>query len=163
MTNTPVLDVKVSNDHKWLYAATVGRSILRMPLSVSVTTGAGAGSGGPGGTVPATLSLTLGATPPSFGSFAPGVASIYTASTTATVTSTAGDATLGVTDPDPANPGHLVNGSYVMAQPLQVNHVPVPGTVKSWSAPVSNDPAALEFEQPIAANDPLRTGTYSKT
>ncbi len=46
-----------------------------------------------GGSVPATLSLTLGA-PATFGAFTPGVAKEYTASTTATVISTAGDATL---------------------------------------------------------------------
>ena len=46
-----------------------------------------------GGTVPATLSLTLG-TAASFGAFTPGVARTYTASTTATVTSSAGDAAL---------------------------------------------------------------------
>ena len=39
-----------------------------------------------GGTVPATLSLTLG-TPASFGAFTPGVAKDYTASTTANVIS----------------------------------------------------------------------------
>ena len=41
-------------------------------------------SGGAGGTVPATLALTLGA-PATFGAFTPGVAREYTASTTATV------------------------------------------------------------------------------
>ncbi|HET6548789.1 MAG TPA: M14 family zinc carboxypeptidase, partial [Solirubrobacter sp.] len=46
-----------------------------------------------GGTVPATLSLTLGA-PASFGAFVPGVEDDYTATTTANVISTAGDATL---------------------------------------------------------------------
>ena len=45
--------------------------------------------------MPATLALTLGA-PASFGAFAPGVTKTYTASTTATVISTAGDATLSV-------------------------------------------------------------------
>ena len=40
--------------------------------------------GGVGGTVPATLALTLGA-PAQFGAFTPGVAREYTASTTATV------------------------------------------------------------------------------
>ena len=53
-----------------------------------------------GGTVPATLSLTLGA-PASFGAFAPGVAKEYTASTTANVTSSAGDAALSVLRPRP--------------------------------------------------------------
>src|SRR3954451_19686542 len=50
-----------------------------------------------GGAVPATLALTLGA-PPTFGAFTPGVAREYTTSSTATVTSTAGDATLTVAD-----------------------------------------------------------------
>ncbi len=49
-------------------------------------------SGGAGGSVPATLALTLGA-PASFGSFVPGVAAEYTAGTTANVITTAGDAT----------------------------------------------------------------------
>src|SRR5262249_34886814 len=49
-----------------------------------------------GGAVGATLSLQLG-TAPTFGAFTPGVAKRYTASTTATVTSTAGDATLTAT------------------------------------------------------------------
>ena len=56
-----------------------------------------------GGTVPATLALTLGA-PASFGPFTPGVAKDYFASTTATVTSTAGDATLTVADPSTTPP-----------------------------------------------------------
>ena len=53
-----------------------------------------------GGTVPATLSLTLGA-PATFGAFTPGVAKDYTASTTANVISTAGDAALTVERPRP--------------------------------------------------------------
>ena len=51
-----------------------------------------------GGTVPATLSVVLGA-PPAFAPFQPGVTADYDASTTATVISTAGDATLSVADP----------------------------------------------------------------
>ena len=57
-------------------------------------------AGGVGGTVPATLSLTLGA-PATFGAFVPGVENDYTAATTANVISTAGDAALSVT-PSPA-------------------------------------------------------------
>src|SRR5262249_53421353 len=55
------------------------------------------------GTVPATLSLTLGPAA-SFGAFTPGVAREYTASTAANVVSSAGDAALTVSDP-----GHLTN------------------------------------------------------
>jgi hypothetical protein len=117
---------------------------------------------GVGGAVPATLSLTLG-TPAAFGPFTPGVAKDYTASTTATVISTAGDATLTASDPSPTAPGRLVNGTFALASPLQVAGTPLPSTVKTYAAPVSNDSAAIDFKQPIAANEPLRTGTYAKT
>ena len=110
-----------------------------------------------GGSVPATLALTLGA-PASFAPFVPGVALTYTASTNATVLSTAGDATLTVTDPSTTNTGKLVNGAFALAQPLQGL-----GVVKTWSAPTSNEVVPVTFRQSIGANDPLRTGTYSKT
>jgi hypothetical protein len=115
-----------------------------------------------GGTVPATLSLTLGA-PASFGAFTPGVARTYTASTTANVISTAGDATLTATDPSAQHPGHLVNGSFFLPQPLRVQGSTLPSTIKTYSGPVSNDQVTINFEQSIGANDALRTGTYSKT
>jgi X-Pro dipeptidyl-peptidase len=109
------------------------------------------------GTVPATLSLTLGA-PATFGTFTPGIAKEYTASTTATVISTAGDATLTVADPSPTATGRLVNGSFALASPLQGL-----GVIKTWSAPTSNESVPVTFKQSIAANEPLRTGTYGKT
>jgi hypothetical protein len=114
-------------------------------------------TGGANGSVPATLSLVLGA-PASFGAFIPGVAKEYTASTTATVVSTAGDATLTVTDPATFAPGHLVNGTFFLQQPLQGL-----GTVKTWSAPTSNESVPVTLKQQINATDPLRTGTYAKT
>ena len=39
----------------------------------------------------------------------------------------------------------------------------VPLNLLSYAGPISNDAVSLEFRQSIAANDPLRTGTYSKT
>jgi hypothetical protein len=105
-----------------------------------------------GGTVPATLSLTLGA-PASFGAFTPGVEKTYSAATTANVISTAGDAALSVSDP-----GHLRNGSFWLPDPLQVSL-----SKTAWTAPVSNDPVLVAFSQHIGAGDPLRTGTYSAT
>jgi hypothetical protein len=107
--------------------------------------------GGAGGTVPATLSLTLGAAP-TFGAFVPGVDRDYTASTSANVISTAGDAALSVSDP-----GHLTNGAYSLAEPLRVEL-----SKASWTAPVANDPVTITFKQHIGATDPLRTGAYSK-
>ena len=118
--------------------------------------------GGVGGTVPATLSLTLGPAA-SFGPFQPGVTRDYTASTTANVISTAGDAALTVADPSTNHPGHLVNGAFFLPQPLKVAGSALPATVKTWTQPVSNDAVTIPFTQSIAATDALRTGTYSKT
>jgi hypothetical protein len=107
----------------------------------------------------------------------PGVAQTYTASTTANVISTAGDALLSVTDPDtnPASAGHLVNGAFVMPQPLQArarnaantgtafNNIGSLLNLLTWSAPISNDAVSLEFSQRVNSTDALRTGTYGKT
>ncbi|WP_211233041.1 PIG-L family deacetylase [Solirubrobacter soli] len=123
-------------------------------------------SGGVGGTVPATLSLSMGA-PAAFGAFTPGVAKDYFATTTATVISTAGDAALSVADPSAVNTGKLVNGSFALQQTLQAGtggtYAPIPATVKTWNAPTSNESVAIGFKQSIGQNEALRTGTYSKT
>jgi hypothetical protein len=125
-----------------------------------------------GGTVPPTLALTLGPAA-QFGTFTPGQAKTYTASTTANVISTAGDALLSVADPSTTANGHLVNGSFSLAQPLQVRarnaeftgnaFGPLPSNLLSYDGPISNDPVTVEFEQHIGQNDALRTGTYSTT
>jgi sugar phosphate isomerase/epimerase len=137
-------------------------------------TSTGDAQGGVGGTVPATLSLTLG-TPASFGAFTPGVAQTYTAQTTATVTSTAGDATLSVADPSTTAPGHLVNGTFSLPQPLQVRARNAANTgtaynnlgsllnLLTYDGPISNDAVSIQFSQRIEADDALRTGQYSKT
>jgi hypothetical protein len=52
----------------------------------------------------------------------------------------------------------LRNGAFTLPQPLEVTGVP-----KSYAAPVSHDVVPIGFRQPIAATDPLRTGTYSAT
>ena len=113
--------------------------------------------GGAGGEVPATLALTLGPAA-TFGTFLPGVANTYTASTTATVISTAGEATLTAADLSANKPGYLVNGAFSLPQPLGGL-----GVLKTYSAPVSNDVVPVTFTQAIAATDALRTGAYSKT
>jgi hypothetical protein len=126
------------------------------------------------GSVPATLSLTLGPAG-TFGNFTPGAARTYDSSVSATVTSSAGDSLLSVSDPSPTNVGHLTNGTFVLAQPLQMRARnatvtnPAFGAVSAslgllaYSGPVSADPVTLDFRQVIGANDPLRSGTYSKT
>ncbi len=133
--------------------------------------------GGVGGSVPATLSLSLG-TPAAFGAFTPGVAKTYTANQTANVISTAGSATLSVADPSSTATGHLVNGAFSLPSPLQakassaagtggaladVGGSSAPTTLLTYAAPVSNDAVTVGFSQVIGANDALRTGSYSKT
>lgn len=138
--------------HDWPYWARGLEQTLRNLVAVFPTTTETTVSG----TVPATLSLQLDAVP-SFGAFTPGVARTYVVTSKATVTSTAGDATLSVGD------GRLANGTFTLAQPVRVNGTPAPGTVKTWTAPTTAERVDLTFEQPIAADEPLRTGTYAKT
>jgi Asp-tRNA(Asn)/Glu-tRNA(Gln) amidotransferase A subunit family amidase len=104
-----------------------------------------------GGSVPATLSLSVGSA--SFGAFTAGATKDYTASATATVLSTAGDAALSHSDP-----GHLTNGAFSLPSPLEVTL-----SKAAWTAPVSNDLVVVGFKQHIAAGDALRTGGYSRT
>ena len=127
--------------------------------------------GNVGGTVPATLSLTIGQA--SFAAFVPGVARTYTASTMANVISTAGDALLSVSDQSTTATGRLVNGAFSLANPVQARVAPTalanvggsaaPTPLKSWTAPTSNEAVAVDFSQSIGANEALRTGSYSKT
>jgi glycerophosphoryl diester phosphodiesterase len=128
------------------------------------------------GTVPATLSLSVG-TPASFGSFVPGVAGDYTASMTANVISSAGSATLTIADPSTATAGRLVNGAFSLPTAVQASATspggvaataPVtvsdaPGTLLTYAKPVANDAVSIAFKQSIGANDALRTGAYAKT
>jgi hypothetical protein len=130
-------------------AEALANSTPPMPLDVS-------------GTVPATLSLILGG-PASFGAFTPGITKDYSAQTSATVISTAGDATLTVSDPSATATGHLVNGAFSLPSPLLAGGNSLPAVQKTWSAPVSNDVVPITFTQHIGATDALRTGTYAKT
>jgi hypothetical protein len=118
---------------------------VNAPTSTSVT-------GTVGSTVPATLGLTLGA-PATFGAFTPGVTKEYTATTDATVTSTAGDATLAV-----SGLGNLTNGAFSLAEPLRAELAKT-----AWTGPTTNETVGVTFKQLIKDTDPLRTGTYSKT
>ncbi|HEX6022724.1 MAG TPA: family 16 glycoside hydrolase [Solirubrobacter sp.] len=106
-----------------------------------------------GGNVPLTLSLTMGGGA-SFGTFMPNVDRTYETSTTATVTSTAAEAALSVS-PEPA---FLANGSFTLAEPLQVLF-----SKSTWNEPVSGAPVTVTFRQHIGETDPLRMGLYSKT
>jgi hypothetical protein len=140
----------------------LGRAILFAAAPVADDAASTSTTGTVRGGVPATLSLSLAGSV-SFGAFAPGIAQTYTASTTANVISTAGEATLTVSDPSTNAAGRLVNGAFSLAQPLRANGSALPATAKTYAGPVSNDAAEIEFAQSIGANEPLRTGSYSKT
>ena len=122
--------------------------------------------------MPGVLALTFGAAP-GLGTIMPGIAKDYTASVAATVTSSATAAALSVRDPSATATGHLVNGTSVMPQVLQVRadtvaFAPLSSTgaalaLTSWETPVGARPVAVEFKQPVAATDALLTGSYGKT
>ena len=128
-----------------------------------------------GAAVPAQLNLTLSSAA-AFSPFIPGVGKDYTASTTANVVSTAGDAALTVADASATAPGHLVNGAFSLPAALKAAATSPagtsagPGTVSgaplnllTYSGPTSNDAVTVNFTQSIGATDALRTGAYSKT
>ncbi len=133
----------------------------------------------PSGSVPSTLSLGATSSPNiSLGAFVAGVAQNYFSTLTLNVLSTAASSLLQAYDASPTATGHLVNGTYVLAQPLQAaatdpanptaTYAPLsstgaPLTLLSYTAPISSDPVTVTLKQPVGATDPLRTGTYSKT
>jgi hypothetical protein len=144
---------------------------------VTVTNPSTSTPGDVSGEVPGVLSLTLGG-PATFGSFLPGVTRDYLASTTATVISTAADATLGVSDPSSTSTGRLVNGAYALSRPLQAKatsplgagsaFAPVggaasPTTLLAYASAVGRHAIALDFQQSIDDVEGLRRGTYGKT
>ncbi|WP_053227713.1 SdiA-regulated domain-containing protein [Solirubrobacter soli] len=140
------------------------------PGSIATRTDQVTAGGGVNGLVPAQLGLVLGA-PATFAPFIAGVAKDYLAATTATVTSTAGDAALSVSDASAVAPGHLVNGTFALPAALQINanggaYGAVSGTLLAlltYAGPVSNDEVAIGLKQPIGTKDALRTGGYAKT
>ena len=92
--------------------------------------------------------------------------------------STAGSASLSIADASSTATGSLVNGAFSLVAPVQaratsaagtggalaaVGGSAAPTTLLNYAAPISNDQVALAFRQSIAANEPLRTGSYSKT
>jgi sugar phosphate isomerase/epimerase len=135
--------------------------------------------GGIGGDVPSALALTLGGTT-SFGSFTPALAKNYDTATSASVISTAGNATLSVADTSSVAPGHLVNGTFALPSALQVaaanaanptvtykalpETTALPTSLLTYAGPTAGaDTVTLNFRQAIGATDTLRAGSYNKT
>src|SRR4051812_8512195 len=131
-------------------------------------------NGNAGGTVPATLALTLGA-PAAFTPFTAGGDNDHTPPPAPTPISPPGPAALSVADPSTTNIGKLVNGSFTLPQAMQVSANspgstaatggPVggssaPTTLATWAAPISNDSVTVTFSQHVSRTDALRTGAY---
>jgi hypothetical protein len=117
---------------------------------------------------PPHLALSLNVAEADLGSLIAGVDQDYTLTVTGTVTSTARQTTLRVFDPSDMWPGHLLNGSTPLPQPLQVRadagpFAPLPADVRHYDGPVDTVPVTIDIRQPIAATDVLVTGDYGKT
>jgi hypothetical protein len=134
-------------------------------------------NGDVGASVATILSLTLGA-PADFGSFQPSIAKDYTASTTANVLATSGDAALTVFDPSTTATGHLVNADYALPSALQakatssvgtggafadVGGPTTPTSLLTYTGAANDKTVTLAFQQHVGTTDPLRAGHYSKT
>jgi hypothetical protein len=95
----------------------------------------------------------------------------YTASLTATVTTSAANAALSVQDRSASAPGHLTQGAYVMPQALQVQAqggafaplAATPMALLAYSGPKSLDAVTIGFKQHVEATDGLHAGVYGKT
>ncbi len=104
----------------------------------------------------------------------------YDTAASAQVISTAGNATLAVTDPSATATGHLVNGTFALPSALQVraantaNPTPAyaplsetantPLNILSYAGPTAGaDTVTIGFRQAIGATDTLRAGSYNKT
>jgi hypothetical protein len=131
----------------------------------------------PAGASHASVSLSVDPAT-SFGSFVAGTSNDYLTTLGATVTSTGADASLTVLDPSETATGHLVNGSWALASPLEakatsaqgvgspfgpIGSAAAPLVLLSWAEPVTDQPVTIQFRQSIAATDTMRTGSYSKS
>ena len=122
--------------------------------------------------MPATLVGPLGGAA-SFGTFVPAWPATTWPTTTAVVDQHGRRRELTVSDRSTTNTGKLVNGTYALAQPLQVRagtaaFAPLGGSASptpllTFDEPVSGASVPLELKQSIGASDGLRTGQYSKT
>ncbi len=161
-TSVARLNVPGSGDNAWENQLLVGNSTGDYIQTV-------------GGDVPATLNLAIPNQPGSFGTFQPLITKLYETAIAASVTSTAGDGTLTVTDTSATSPGYLVNGTFALPQALQVRarnlanpaaaYQPMsatPTTLVTYTGPVNQDQVTVGFAQQINSTDVLRTGNYSK-
>jgi hypothetical protein len=116
--------------------------------------------------------LALDAPTFTLGAFVPGRAS-DSESKQAFLTSTCdnGEAWLDLWDPSDVSTGHLVNGPFALQQPLTARAGAAPFSIvggattplRLLTGRVGVTQTAIMLRQAIAAGEPLRTGTYTKT
>jgi len=122
------------------------------------------------------LGLSLNSQTAQFGAIVPGISQVYATSVAATVTSTAGNATLSVVDSSQTANGRLYNGTTSLQQPLRVRATnaanpstafapltATPTALLTYSTYITNDPVTITVQQAIGANEPLLAGAYTKT
>lgn len=130
------------------------------------------------GEVPQTTSLEAACEDVYLGEFLPGVAANYSNTCALVATSTGAETELSGSDESAFHTGHLVQGPYFLASPLEARAedkgghggvggplapLPSPATLLSWATPIGADNVEVEFNQPIGLHDPLHHGTYAKT
>jgi hypothetical protein len=176
-TGAEVTNTSLGNKTFKVTAVDASGNITTKEVAYSVNSVDFTGNVASGG-VDSTMALTLPATGASFGTFVPGTAREYLASATAQITSTAGDATLSVSDAATTGTGRLVNGTAALTNPLQVFATATQGTALaggnvggtaaptqliSFAAPQTNRNTTLTFRQNITGTETLRSGSYGKT
>lgn len=131
------------------------------------------------GEIPSEMGLSLPGTL-NFGAFVPGIAKSYEQNIAASITTNTPDTTLSVFDPATTNTGRLVNGTRALTTPLTIKFAsgtgatglaggPVGGTAAptpllSYASPSNTArTATLFFQQKVAANETLQSGSYGKT
>ena len=131
------------------------------------------------GKVPFTQTLEAACTHVELGNLLPGVAATYQKTCLLNATSTAAASALTAEDPSAEHTGHLVQGSYFLTEPLNVEATTTEtegspssagkkaltskSTLMSFANPFSKDGMTATFYQAIASKEGLHTGTYAKT
>jgi hypothetical protein len=119
--------------------------------------------------------LGLMVNPLTFSPFVAGMTQSYTATTTASVSSSWPNATLSVYDTDPVNGtnGRLMNGTSIIPRDMDVMNAAgafsaignpsSPDTIATFAAPVASQSTTITMRQNINSSDVLVAGEYAKT
>ncbi len=132
------------------------------------------------GEVPFTQTLTSYCTEVNLGHFIPAEAKTYTNTCNVTATDTDAASRLTAEDASATDTGHLVQGTYDLPDPLEVQAAAEergittgaqtlatslghPQTLLNFAEPFADNLLTVKFTQKIGKKDPLHTGVYAKT